>query len=211
VSLYLSMLDYSYPKVFFDFKTNREVEALDTVRLEKYFRDALTSGQIDNVKDGLSNVVYWGNAQQGVLDARVQNFRSNVSAVHLNAFIELAAGGDWGVTEIEAIRMPVFSRMSFITKILAFLEPERFVVLDLQLAQLATVPGPHVLTDLVADSTSIRITQNNLAVYERWCVKCASMAAGFPTNWGIRAVDIERGLFGLVQNGHAVAAAALLR
>jgi hypothetical protein len=95
--------------------------------------------------------------------------------------------------------MPEYSGISFISKVLTFLDPTRFCVLDKQLAKLASGPGDRALHRL-SMGTQIQITSNNEGVYNAWRAECAEIAMRyFGGQHGV--VDVERGFFQLVQSG----------
>ncbi len=57
---------------------------------------------------------------------------------------------------------------------------------------------------------AIRITQKNEIVYEQWCEMCRRAAKGEFGETNTRAVDIERGIFHLIQTGRASLAAEIV-
>ena len=84
----------------------------------------LTSSDPEGLKNGLSNVLYWGYAQMGIRDIRVQRFRSNVNVSELNRACDLFQRSTLpSVLEIKKLRLPEFSGLSFVSKIRTFLGP----------------------------------------------------------------------------------------
>ena len=94
--------------------------------------------------------------------------------------------------------MPEYSGISFVSKILAFLDPQNYCVLDQQLARLANMPGAKALGHLVRGS-QIRITKKNQSVYDLWRQECQEISNKY-FRGKFRVVDIERGFFSMVQN-----------
>ena len=213
--LYTAILQYSYPKMGIelglDFNERSEWQAIDCIRMENGIRAQLTSPIIAEVKAGLANVVFWGNYQQGTVDHRVNDFLTRVNDTHLKEFIKFSHSPKRTPIALADCGIPVFSRMSFVSKVLMFLDPIKFVTLDLQLAKLAALPGPNVLFGLEADKTSIPISAHNLKIYDDWCDHCRAWASAFPIHRGVRAADVERGIFGIVQAGTLKGARPFLR
>ncbi len=112
---------------------------------------------------------------------------------HLRLISAGRGDGGFGLRRIVQLGLPIYSNVSFTSKLLMFLDPQRFVVLDGQLARLgeARLLGPLRLT------TGIAPTRKNLSVYSAWCHACSNGARQL--GLGYRAVDIERGIFALVQ------------
>ena len=94
--------------------------------------------------------------------------------------------------------------MSFISKILMFLDPAEYCVLDRQLAKLGAVPGERALHGLLF-GTQIPVTAHNEAVYDAWRADCRRISTQY-FGGGYRVVDVERGFFQLVQSARLVLA-----
>jgi hypothetical protein len=145
LNLYRAILRYEYPKMCVDlgstFAARNEWQAIDIIRLENAIHAQLTSPNIAGVKAGLANIVFWGNYQQGTCEYRLSTFLADVTAPSLQAFIEFVDSGIYTPSRMAECNLPVFSRMSFISKALMFLDPTKFVTLDLQLAQLVSCPA----------------------------------------------------------------------
>jgi hypothetical protein len=152
--------------------------------------------------------LYWGYAQVGFRENRVKDFVNNVSNSQLTEFQALLVNG-WTpkMTEIKAIRMPQYSGMSFISKVLMFLDPVAYCVLDRQIAKLRTSNSPKALNSLTfgQKETLIRISYQNENVYDRWRAECLAVSRTYFGNQ-YRVVDIERGFFNLVQQGYLLSA-----
>ncbi len=188
---------YSFPFVTCDFKNGQERVHDSMNGVEKVIHEQLTSGDSTIVKDGLSNVLYWGYATAGYRHNRVSKFRHEVSATQLNAVIHLFHEPmSLCPSKVACCGLPQFSRVSFISKTLMFLDPRRFVVLDTKIASLRNVRRGTLFDDLKA-STTIRATGGNDSVYEAWCCFCVQVGEEL----GVRAVDVERGIFQMVQWG----------
>lgn len=191
---------YAFPAVYFDFRRAIEVRAEHMRVVENAIRELLTSETNEQVLDGLANVIYWGYAQIGYRDARVRRFRDEATEDQLNKFRTLLESGDvLGLATISALKLPEFSGISFVSKILAFLDPVNYCVLDKQLLKLAMCPGQRAL-HRVSAGTQIRMTARNQEAYDAWRAECASISARY-FHGLYRAVDVERGFFQLVQSG----------
>lgn len=70
--------NYSFPSVYYDFIHNAPCRMDNMADLETLIRQELISNDWQRVKDGLSNVLYWGYAQMGIRDTRVNRFRSKI-------------------------------------------------------------------------------------------------------------------------------------
>ena len=180
--------------------------------VEKFIRNNLTSGNVYLVKNGLSNVIYWGFAKVGYRNKRVGIFRNQVTHRQLHDATLLFADirGD-GLKKIKRIGFPQFSGMSFISKVRMFLDPINYVILDQQILKMNDVPAQMVLKDIAfgKKETQLRISENNVRVYIDWCKKCVDISDSY-FDGKYRAVDIERGFFTLIQSGWVELAAEIL-
>ena len=213
----------------------------DILRVEEYIGRLLHREDLQDVADGLSNVLYWGHAQQGYRNSRVSDFRSwacNLKKTDpdelkckLDRFKELAeelkghqpAGeapsGGSRLLQIKKLELPEFSQMPFVSKILMFLGPKRYPVLDTKIAKAYANSFFAPLQDLTLYDTTIPITKSNADVYDTWACWCRKIARVVndspqsPCNH-FRAVDVERALFtlaGLKNIDEAKKACALLK
>ena len=133
---------FSFPAVTFDFVNDRACRHSDMRGVEKHVRDLLCSGDSCAVRDGLSNVLYWGWAQApGLRDFKVAAFRKKLQPGdhRLAGFSKLVKSMPESATDrllaLKCLKLPQFSQMSFTTKILMFLDPNSYPVLDLKLAK----------------------------------------------------------------------------
>jgi hypothetical protein len=198
--LKLSIDGYAFPPVYFDFVANAQVNAGNMYNLETAISGLLLSPCLQQVQYGLANVIYWGNANAGYQAYRVNKFMNNITNQQLQRFQALVAGGEIPTLQnIRQIRMPQFSGISFVSKIIAFIDPTNYCVLDLLLCRLRNIPGNKALHGLTV-TTQIGVTCNNSAAYYAWCRECREINDQYFR--GIyRAVDIERGFFNFIQNG----------
>ena len=205
---------YDFPCVTYDFAAAREIVHPSMREVEHAIRAGLLADDIEAVRDGLSNVLYWGHATADYRDYRVSRFRRKVTrrglAEALGLFRSLSGPG---LREIKRLGLPEFSGMSFVSKARMFLDPLNYVVLDMKLAEnLSGGASPHLFDDLSlrpGKDTTIRITAHNERVYERWSRLCRRIAAAYFPADALRAADIERGLFHLV-NTHPRLGAQIL-
>jgi hypothetical protein len=192
---------YAFPAVYFDFGSNTEVRTKDMRALETAIRQMLVSANGNDSRDGLANVIYWGWAQKpGIRDVRVHRFLDGVTHEQIDRFRFLAATGSVPtLANLRAINMPQFSGVSFISKILAFLDPARYCVLDRGLMKLASVPG-RALHQLSVPGTQIPVTPRNERAYDAWRVECSEISAQYFAS-RYRVVDVERGFVQVLQDG----------
>ena len=99
-------------------------------------------------------------------------------------------------SNIARCKLPEFSGVAFVSKVLMFLDPSGFVVLDSKIASLREVATDSLFSDLSV-STTIQPTKSDDAVYENWCQFCIRVGQEL----GVRAVDVERGIFQVVRSG----------
>ncbi len=203
---------YSFPCVLYNFENGYEISHPTMSPVEEAIRHDLLSGNNDSVMNGLSNVLYWGFAQIGFRDTRVNKFRSEVRVEQLHdAAILFQKMERIDLMKIKNIKLPQFSGMSFISKVAMFLDPENYVILDKQIIKMNQVQIPTLLNEIAfgKNETRIRISNNNISVYLNWCKKCSSISQAYFDGL-YRAVDIERGFFTLIQNGNVDQAAEIL-
>lgn len=189
---------YGFPQVYFDFVANAPVHAPNMAAVETAIRTMLVSANAQDVRHGLANVIYWGYAQIGYQNTRVQRFFAGAAEIHLCQFQALVATrGVPTLLEIKALKIPEYSGISFISKILTFLNPAQYCVLDQQLAKLADGHGACALHGLTR-GTQIRVSTHNQAVYDAWRAECQSISTRY-FGGRYRVVDVERGFFHLIQ------------
>lgn len=205
---------FRFPTVTFDFRKEHEILHKDMRGAERYVGTLLCSDELRDVRDGLSCVLYWGFARLPLRDRRVSNFRYRVASntderlAQFSAFVRnmstTPSSAADRLLELRRLQLPQFSQMSFATKILMFLDPERYPVLDLRLAKMyAKRPYFPPLQEL-RYRTSIPMTALNRTCYEEfadWARRTAARVNGISGSLrrDLRAVDIERALFVLAE------------
>jgi len=204
--------DYDYPRVTFDFKSKVEQRHGSMRDVERVIRTDLTSGNPDAVKDGLSNVLYWGfYTRGGIRDFRVTEFRKGVTEKKLDEARHLFKNlKETGVIQIKNLHLPQFSGLSFVSKARMFLDPSRYVTLDLSLMRLRDARVVTIFREIKQYKTQIPITGHNELCYERWCELCRKLVHDSFRDGKVLAVDIERGIFHLVKTGRIDLAADIL-
>jgi hypothetical protein len=80
---------YAFPPDYFDFRRNAPRRLADTRAVEVAISGELKSGDPEQVKNGLSNVLYWGYAQMGIRQTRVDRFRATVTVSQLRQAADL--------------------------------------------------------------------------------------------------------------------------
>jgi hypothetical protein len=206
-----AILGYNYPAVYFDFDNAQEITAQNIAEVETEIASQLRAQEGRVVKWGLANVLYWGYAQIPYRGNRVNDFMENVTDQSIENFQRLiTATVVPKLMQIKNIGLPQYSGISFISKILMFLNPSAYCVLDQQVAKLRTPECPKILNDLVfrQDETQIRITNHNETVYNGWRNECSEISQMYYQ--GIyRVVDVERGFFNLIQQNNLLDAQAI--
>ncbi len=147
---------YDYPAVTYDFQNGKEVCHKNIRQVEENIKTQLFSPNPEEVKDGLSNVLYWGYASlrregNGPCDGyipmtgrqkdRIPKFQK-VCDSDLNRFIQTIRDlHSLKLSDIRKISLPQFSGVSFISKAVMFLCPSRYPVLDLNIARFTHSEG----------------------------------------------------------------------
>jgi hypothetical protein len=202
---------YSFPTAHYDFSTQTPVFGLSMTQLEIRIRQQLLSSSLGDIKDGLSNVLYWGFAQMGGLAlVRVERFRSAVTSQQLKQASALFMNYQRPpLYEIAHLGLPQFSKVSFVSKIRMYLDPVKSATLDRQIMKMHQIHNDTILAAFKEDATSIPTSMGNSIAYEGWCDHLAHIAQVYlPT---ARVVDIERGLFQMIQAGNGSEAASILK
>lgn len=203
--------EYSFPSAHFDFDQNAADDKDNIKELEMLINRELTSNDCQRVKDGLSNVLYWGYAQMGIRDTRVSRFRNKVSRVQLADAASLFSKSSLpSLLKIKKICLPEFSGISFVSKIRMFLDPSNSATLDFQIMKMQLNCPNSVLSEIQLRQTQIPITAHNSEKYEKWCETLKDIARRYLGEQS-RAVDVERGLFHLIQSGKVQMASEILR
>lgn len=205
---------YSFPCVYFDFLKNSEIKEINMESVEDFIKKDLISNDAEMVKNGLSNVLYWGFARAGYRKHRVDTFRERVTNIQLqNAAMLFTNIKSCGLLEIKQIGLPQFSGISFISKIRMFLDPDNYVVLDKKILEMRKEQSLFgTVLDTIScgkKETQIRISKPNVKGYENWCKKCKAISEVYYES-KYRAVDIERGFFELINKKQSRTAAEIL-
>ena len=211
--------EYDFPAVTYDFTEEKPLHYDSMRAVEQYIGTLLRSKDLSEVKDGLSNVLYWGYAQRpGRRDFRVSDFRKTIPDPQrepkLDQFAQLMRSGRSDLFNIKKLQLRQFSQISFVSKILMFLDPTRHPVLDLKIAK-AFAKSSFLPLQNVTFATSIPITERNATAYDTWACWCHEIAtvvneAPVSPCRGVRAVDVERALFTLADSQAADKARVLL-
>ena len=192
------------PSFTFDFVNNVRVSHESVREAERTIRDELQSEMTEVVRDGLSNVLYWGDLRNGNKGTRVSVFRRKVLSSQLAAASELFRCLEGpGLLEIKGLRLPGFSGMSSISRLRMFLNPSEYVVLDRRLLKVRNCSRRTLFDNLKlwGGSEYIPVTTDNQGVYQHWCELCRIIANKFFWGEDVRAVDIERGILHFVDDG----------
>ena len=195
---------YNFPAVYFNFASNVATNAGNMLALESVISKMLRSSQKQQVKHGLANIIYWGNSSKkrvSCRDFRVNRFLNKVTDSKLQRFKDMVANGETPtLRQIKDIKMPEYSGVSFISKIVTFLDPAKYCVLDFRIAELRNHSGKKAIDNLKINKTQIKVTTNNCKQYDQWCKECQMINEEYYDDEQYRAVDIERGFFHLICN-----------
>lgn len=210
-NLFDAIQDYDYPAKLYDFDRNQPI-CYETMReLESELRRGLLSDDPFEVKHALANIVYWGNIQSGYARYRVCRFLQRITETKIQKAMDLFSNLQGNsLRNIKKLRLPEFSNMSFVSKLRMFLEPGNYVTLDRKLLKLKECDVETLFHDVIEQPTYIPINGHNCEQYDRWCKKCRDAANRYFQNGEVIAVDVERGIFHLVDKGKLDKAANLV-
>lgn len=208
---------YDFPGAYKDFKKDAEL-LVPMDQVELFIGSKLIARSTNAVKDGLSNVLHWGYAQQpGRQRARVDAFRKNVTTEQLQGFIDLVRpAGSLTLSSIKKLGLPEFSNVSFVSKVLMFLDPDEHATLDLQILKMRHHKGSP-LKDVKVNTGKYKgrvtehvpITRHNDAAYANWNQTLKRISASYYRG-SYRVVDVERGFFKMIQEGQLKDASTIL-
>ncbi|GAB3367993.1 MULTISPECIES: hypothetical protein [Giesbergeria] len=202
IDLENAIKSYSFPLDYYCFshrtiKTAPNISTLETI---------ICTQLKTTPSNGLANVIFWGHSGSiGIRKIRFARFNTLINPVLTSKFSHLLTTNTApSIVAIKNLGLPEYSGISFISKILMFLDPKNYSVLDLQLSKLHTVRG-RALSLLKINTTQIPSTKSNESVYNKWRQECLYISNTYYT--GIyRAADVERGLFQLIRSGNLATA-----
>ncbi|WP_343350789.1 hypothetical protein [Pseudomonas sediminis] len=201
-----AILSYGFPLEYYDFNrtpTANPQVASSIQHLESIIYTALTSGAPADVEQGLANIIYWGNTGAGYRQHRFSSFLKKIKPLHpYGDFCSLQRAGTVSLLGIKKLGYPGYSGISFVSKVLMFLDPQNFCVLDLQISKLG-VPGRSIgraLDQLKVNPTIIPISVHNEKVYDHWRDECRHISSTYYAG-KYRVADVERGFFDLIRTG----------
>lgn len=198
--------NYQFPLEYYDFRMPPAANprlASSVQHLESAIYMDLTSSVSARIEEGLANIIYWGNAGAGFRQHRFSSFLNKIKSFHpYSDFSSLLLTGAVSLGSIKKLGYPGYSGISFVSKVLMFLDPQNFCVLDLQISKLG-MPGRAIgraLDLLKVNPTIIPITAHNERVYNLWREECRLISAAYYSG-AYRVADVERGFFQLIRNG----------
>lgn len=196
----------AFPLGYFCFDSATAKTAADRPELQQLIATRLKSADPACVRDGLANVLYWSyHGQSGRQKGKVEKFRSSVTPQQLQAFqMAVAEGAD--ARRILEAGLPEFASLVPVSRVLAFLDPQRFCVIELPLCRLGKAGGSKAL-DRIRHTSSIALTRSNLAAYLDWCAECRQIASSRFPDAG--PGDVARGFATLLQSQHELIAQAI--
>ena len=90
-TLQKSINGYSFPAIYYDFASHVERNAGNMRNLEAIILKMLISHNQQQVRYGLANIIYWGNANAGYKKYRTFEFFNNVTSAQLQKFQSIVA------------------------------------------------------------------------------------------------------------------------
>ncbi len=205
---------YSFPAVTFNFSKNCQIQHSNMLGVETHIKSLLISRNPADVKHGLANVLYWGYAQIGYREIRINKFLANITPRQIQDFSNLTSNQPLpAMSQIKKLGLPEFSGVSFISKILMFLDPSSYCTLDQQIAKMRNLDGiqRNVLDNLSfsPNETQIRVSGQNQKVYDAWRHKCLDISLQYYSG-SFRSADMERCFFSMIQQGNTIDARDIL-
>ena len=141
--------------------------------------------------------------------SRLVALRNRVSQEQLQAAsLLLSATPRPTLRAIKNLRLPQFSGVSFVSKVRMFLDPAGSATLDQQIMKIHGERPTTVLAAVRRSKTNIPVSVANSAAYEAWCKRLDCIRNMYLPS--VRVVDIERGMFHLIQSGDVATSAILL-
>lgn len=202
---------YNFPLHTYDFQKGKPVLHRTIEDLLTHIRKMLLSNNPFEVRDGLSNIIYWGMGRDGRRDMKVANFRhATIGWNFMECILLFQTITGSSLREIKKLGLPHFSNMSYVSKIRMILDPELYVVLDLKISKLRYSHTPTIISNIKQYPTYLPITLDNERVYQIFCSTCQVVAAAIGDD-GFKASDIERGIFQLIDEGELELAANCLQ
>ncbi len=200
-----------FPLSVYNYSNNKLEELASREVHEEYIRKQLTSEDVDEVCDGLSNVLLWGYLRSDTESFRVYDFRRRVNRqqlIRVRNLIQEIKGPS--LVPLERVRLPLFTCLSQFTHIRAFLEPATYTVLDPELMTLHETGIATVFSRMQNTTIAIPANLRNEAAYDRWCKICAVLGSALPRS-GVTPMDVSLGIVRLVQVHNPDDAARLVR
>ncbi len=208
-SLARAIRNYSYPCIVYDFRLEQEIQLKSVVGVECFIQEQLMSTDTERVKDGLSNILFWGYYRSpGRRNRRVQSFRNGVDSRQLICAVNVFASlRGCAIRDLKRLNLPQFRYMSFLSKLRTFLDPSAFCVIDLKLCKI-----PAIARKFSVYETYIPVTEQNEESYSWWVNLCgrAAKTVQISACGSVRPVDAERGFFQLVDDKETALADSLI-
>lgn len=190
----------NFPSIYCDFLTGQSIQAATVKDVEEAIRKLLLSSSTQEVKHGLANIIYWGYADVVYRDQRVSHFLERANDDVIQVFQRLLqTQGTLNLIQLKNVRLPDYSGMSSLSKILTFLNPQDYCVLDAPLAQLKAVPNRALHQLTFQTGRQVAVTQHNQDIYDQWRAECAAINQKYFAS-KYRTVEIERGFSYLIQH-----------
>ena len=168
--------------------------------VESYIHDLLISDVLQDVKNGISNALYWGlKYDKKQSEEAITEFRDEIETEEpkLKEFKSIVSGyrKEWSkspphlLKQIVDLRLPRFRNyddMVFPSKVAMFIDPENCPVMDNRIVRFVKNRRFKPISPLLKSGKAIK-------AYGAWASHCRSIADSLPGK--LRSVDIERAIF----------------
>lgn len=209
--LAIAIDNYRYPCFVYDFSNKQEIDLGSMAEVEGFIRERLVSSDTERVKDGLSNVLFWGYYRSGRRNYRVNKFRALDSRKLRHAVNVFASLQGSALSDLKRLKLPEFGCLSFLSKLRTFLDPSAFCVMDLKLRDNIPTLSHRFKVYNPLKPTYIPVTRSNEESYVWWVGLCRKTALQMAGPIVRRPVDVERGFFQMVDSKKADRAESLIR
>ena len=201
----------AFPLSVYNYGNNRLEELKSREAYEEYLRGQLLSQDVDELCDGLSNVLLWGYLRNDTEAFRVYDFRRRVNRqqlIRVRNLIQEIKGPS--LVPLERVRLPLFTCLSQFTHIRALLEPQTYATLDPELMSLPETGIATIFSRMQNTTIAIPANLRNEAAYDRWCKICKALAEALPRP-GLTPLDVSLGIVRLIRVHNPDEAARLVR
>lgn len=175
---------YSYPAVTYDFINCYEIKYCSVNELIDDVNPLLMSSNLDDQKEGLKRIIYWGNLNDNRF--KCSNFETiDINYTKINYF-----AGVKNLNDLKKLKIPYFGQTSFGSKLLTFINRREFVILDSK------------INKFLLFNCNFKEFKNFNSTYQKWLDICTLLANDINNTIHCKPyypVDVERGIFQLIK------------